>query len=64
MKTIKGMDNIGTERIWLKGSRMYVRRSVYQKPNGDGAATFWIVWYGNPIQVRRGNTEYYTVEPY
>ena len=44
MRTIKGMKNIGTDYIWLRGSRQYIRRSVYQTPGGDGEATFWVIF--------------------
>lgn len=64
MRTIKGMKNIGTDYIWLRGSRQYIRRSVYQTPGGDGEATFWVIFGGQPIRVLRGSMEYYTVDMY
>lgn len=47
------------DRIYLTGSRKTIQRVVYKK---DGL--FYIKWYGEYIEVKKGTAGYYTVEPY
>ena len=48
-------------KIWMRGSMMYVTRVV--RIHDDGK--FYIVWYGNEIEVTGGHSGYYaTVEMY
>lgn len=59
MKTIKDAVSHGQYRIWLSGSREYIRRTVYER---DGK--FYILFYDQEIEVKRRSTDYATVEAY
>ena len=51
--------NMGTCAIWLTGSKKRVQRVVY-KIGGQ----FFVKWYGNMIEVKRGTHSFYSIEEY
>lgn len=56
---MKGYTNHGQYKVWLKGSRRTITRSIYEK---DGR--WFIIWGGQTVEVKRGTNNFYTVEAY
>ena len=56
---MKHIDTIGKDRVYLTGSRRTIERVICKN-----AGKFFIAWYGNMIEVKKGNSGYYTVEAY
>ena len=53
------MQNHGNYAVWLKGSREYIYRNVYE----DVEDNCWVWFYGKWIEVKR-RSEYVTVLDY
>lgn len=53
----KNMINHGQYAVWLKYSRQYIKRSVYEHEGKN-----YIVYGGQLVEVRHGRMEYITVE--
>lgn len=51
--------NIGQYSIYLTGSKATIKRVV--KTDGK---KYFITWYGNQIEVKRGTSGFYTVGTY
>lgn len=56
---MKHIDTIGKDRVYLTGSRRTIERVIHKE-----AGKFFVVWYGNMIEVKKGSSGYYTVEAY
>ena len=55
------MKSHGRYRVYLRGSRKHIERTIYEDENGK----CFVKWYGNLIEVKRGNGGTYgTVEMY
>lgn len=53
------MNKLDNDYVWLIGSRKRITRSIYT----DGCK-FYVKWYGQYIEVRKGTCGYVTVEQY
>ena len=56
MKKIKGMYDMGSYPIWMRGSRMTVNRNVYRN---EDSTKYCVIWGGQIIEVERGFSGYF-----
>lgn len=58
-RSIHGAESLGTYSIFLKGSRRYIRRTVWIKDSKT-----YIIFYDQITEVKKCGCDYITIEPY
>ena len=60
MNKITGMHNMGQYGVWLRGSRITVKRNVYSKTwEKENITKYFVIWGGQTIEVERGMSGYF-----
>ena len=60
MKKIPNCVDHGSCPIWFTGSRLTYWRNIWQSEDGR----YWVIWYNQQIEVRRGGGYFVTVDKY